>query len=426
MHTRTLLPGWIAGALCAAALQFAFLPYPLLDYVQDATSFPFLQTSITAIFCLLLIIAAGWIASAWTWGESLKDAIRTGAGAGLLAATVAYIFSGTTIAGVLGLEHLIDYGLRPAAEETYSTLLVQAIGYTSARMMEFLYLFMLCGLLCGVLGGLLGHASRLKMGSAPKTLPGRLKIWPGAYILLVGPLAIIVTAAALALLPGLMQEIIIKYNISSFPLPSAILSQPVGVQLGVMAFALGMVWPWLARWWKLRPRTCFTAFLAFLVGLGILAAGYVVITNVLTVGWNIVTTAGLVWPFLFYPLIALVYPIFGFLLGIWLVEKPPVPEEGEDPSAGLLDHTVTIFSMGLAGLFPFWILVSFSLMLAMGVIRFIPALTGETSDVSSVIAIIQPLVNMTTGFALNGLLLFVVIALILKGIVSFFSLPEAQ
>lgn len=418
MHTRTLLTGWIAGALCAAALHFVFLSEPLAQQTM--------QAAIAGVFCLLVIVAAGWIASAWTWKESLKDAVRAGAGAGLLAGTVAYIFSGTTIAGVLGLEPLISYGLKSAPEAVYSTLLVQAIGYTSARMMEFLYVFMLCSLLCGVLGGLLGFATNLKLGSQPKILPGRLMIWPAAFILVVAPLTVVVTAAVLVLLPGIMQDMIIKYNITSFPLPSAVLSQPISAQLGAMAFALGMVWPWIARWWKLRPRTCFTALLVFLAGLGILAIGYVAVTSVLQPALQIVSTIGMVWPFLFYPMLGFIFPIISFLLGWWLVEKPPVPEEGEITSAGLLDHTTTVFSMGLAGLFPIWILVSFSFMLVMGMIPFIPALTGEASDVSSVMEIIGPMVDIMGSFALNGLLILSLLGLILNGIVSFFSLPEAQ
>jgi hypothetical protein len=198
-----------------------------------------------------------------------------------------------------------------------------------------------------------------------------------------------------------------------------------------MAFGLGMVWPWLRRWFKLRPRTCFTTLLAFFAGIGILAAGYVMlqafqpVISLFSVG--VVNSILDIFPlFLGYSLYLVLSPVIGFLLGYWLVEKPPIPDAEFPPAAGWLDHGATALGMGLAGLFPLWILLSFVFTLYTGMMPFIPALSGESSTVASVSEIIDLMVRFDTSFATAGLAIFTVIALILMGIFSFFSLPEPQ
>jgi hypothetical protein len=198
-----------------------------------------------------------------------------------------------------------------------------------------------------------------------------------------------------------------------------------------MAFGLGMVWPWLRRWLKLRPRTCFSVLLAFFAGLGILAAGYMVVKAFQSV--MSLADAGIIrsildlFPLFFgYSLYLLLSPVVGFLLGYWLVEKPPAPDDETPPAASWLDHTATAIGMGLAGLFPIWILLSFAFTLSVGMIPFTPALTGGSSDVTSIAEIIGPMVDLEASFATTGLAILTVISLILMGIFSFFSLPEPQ
>jgi hypothetical protein len=132
---------------------------------------------------------------------------------------------------------------------------------------------------------------------------------------------------------------------------------PVGTQVGATAFGLGMVWPWLRRWLMLRPRTCFTTMLAFFAGIGIIAAGYVMlqafqpVISLFSVG--VVNSILDIFPlFLGYSLYLVLSPGIGFLLGYWLVEKPPIPDAEFPPAAGWLDHGATALGMGLAGLFP--------------------------------------------------------------------------
>jgi hypothetical protein len=427
-----MVSGLVAGALCAFVLRWVFLAEPLLGYLQSSLSMPPWEFLVGILICLLAVLAAGWLASDPGNKQTVRHTVRTGASAGLVASTVAYIFSGSIIAGISGLQPVIRFGLTPTTEATYTRLIVESTSYTSTRLIESLWVFTVCGLLLGALGGLLAYATQRQGGGAlTAPLPGRSMILPGAFLLIVAPLVIIVTVAVLALLPGTIQQAIIENQLSSFILPNALLYMPVGTQVGALAFGLGMVWPWLRRWLKLRPRTCFTTLLAFLAGIGVLVTGYVMFQSfkpmISLVTAGIVDSLGDVFLlFIGYSLYLVLSPVFGFLLGLWLVEKPPAPDPEFPPAAGWLDHAATALGMGLAGLFPLWILLSFAFTIVNGLIPFIPALSGDTSAATSVAEIIGFAVAFDSAAARASLAILTVIGLILIVVFSFFSLPEPQ
>jgi hypothetical protein len=81
------------------------------QYIAHWSNLPGWVSLLGPVFSTLVIIATAWIAAAWEWAKTPKQAIRIGAATGFLAAAAAYVLIGTTLAGLLGLEPMLKHGL---------------------------------------------------------------------------------------------------------------------------------------------------------------------------------------------------------------------------------------------------------------------------------------------------------------------------
>ncbi len=428
MHTRTIFCGIVAGLVCTAALHFTFMQAWPAKYISEWSSSPDWIVPLGFIFCSLIILMSGTLATAWGWKDTWRGSIQIGLAVGILASTVTYLLAGTVIASLLGIEPLLQFGLHQTSEEQLNRLMVNVVTGIPWRMQEILWAFMAAGALAGVAGSLLARSAQLRIGPAPKSLPGRLFTFPSMFLLMQAPIVIVATIAVLSILPDLVWKTITQYKITSFSFPQAILDLPVAIQLGIDAFGIGTILPWLRRWWVLRPRSCFSVISGLAAAGGIITIGYFLTSTVTSAHQfgQLIAFDGNEWllPLIYYAVVFFLPVIGGGILGWFAVEKPSLAKEGIVPAAYFLDYFASAIVSGLLATFLLWVVTSYALTLTLGVVNAIPALTGEASGAHSLNELVSNLITFETNVALSVWVMFSLIGLLLEGLISLASRPE--
>ena len=429
MQTRTILCGLTAGALCAFGYHMFFIQTWPAQYVDGWSSMPGWLSWLGVVFNALVILLAAWTAAAWEWKTTKKEAARVGAATGFIAALICYLFAGSLMAGLLGLEPMLKHGLFPISEMAITSLLLDVIDKTSGYTFLGLIALIALGLVCGIGGGLLAPLSELQLGSAPRQLPGRLVSLPSLFILFFTPLAMMVTQSMMpvwvkVLIDSMIETKHLSINLSLFS--NILLSAP---QTGFVAFGLGSAWPWLVRWWKLGSHSCFMVYLSLIAlastgyALYILAPEIARITSIIIMLFD-------GQPFLLfvaYFLLYLVLPLVGFfLLGLWLVEKPPALQDIAPTRAGLFHVLMASIWTGLVALAPAWLVVSFILNIIMGSISVLPFFAKNPEPHKTIIEILRLMIDTQVKYGLNALAFFVILGILTPSFFAFVSKDEQE
>lgn len=156
MNAKMYLTGVVGGILCSLALWFPlaeYLPSTLLNDWGAVNAN--LAWGLVSLSCLILL-ACGAVAARMSGTKSRVGASISGAVAGWVAAMMSYIMVGGAAAGVWGARPILEFGLRPAANQAqFIQLLVDSITGIYWWTMLALWGAMLLGLGLGALGGLL-------------------------------------------------------------------------------------------------------------------------------------------------------------------------------------------------------------------------------------------------------------------------------
>jgi len=165
-------------------------------------------------FCVLILLASGWICARWNWAETWQASIAAGASAGLLAGCLIYNFFGVFWFGVVGHAGILANAYSQVNEAQGTRIVVEALINTN----RLIYInFVWCVLACVALGMLGGFASAMidsqdRWGRSPRHPEGWLFRLPAYLLIFFGFVNLIITIAVMELLTDKLMNTLTQMN----------------------------------------------------------------------------------------------------------------------------------------------------------------------------------------------------------------------
>jgi len=258
MRFRIALSGIAAGAICVAALWFPCYmigPAAIVSdwpYAGEAALFPAWSFTAVIVFCGLVLFTFGWVAARWNWSATWRSSLLAGAGAGLIAGCLIFDFIGAFWFGLNGQEEVLRAYSTKLTELRGMVILINAITDTAMSLYLNFPVIVLVGVVLGALGGLASATDLNDFWGRPPREPSGWLFRLSAYSLVIfGVLNLIVTIAALTILPDILAKTIEEYDITRQVALPPVLIPFLGYLPGlIMIFVpLGITWGWTVRGW---------------------------------------------------------------------------------------------------------------------------------------------------------------------------------
>lgn len=170
MNLRVFLCGIAGGTLGSLALALPLYGVLPGDYTDDWPALSPALGRIGYVLAVLVTLATGHIAARWSWAGSVRDRIRTGALAGILASWIGFPVLGAAAAGVVGCGPMLR---QPALLDDQTAESLALLTTVCVRVVWYTYLtglaMTLAGTALGAMGGWSagwGHAGNF--GAAPR------------------------------------------------------------------------------------------------------------------------------------------------------------------------------------------------------------------------------------------------------------------
>lgn len=238
MNAKMYLAGIAGGILCSLALWIPlaeYLPSTLLNGWSTVSAG--LSRGLIFLTCLIILIC-GSVSARLSGTKSRLGAAIGGAVNGWIAAFISYVIVGGAAAGVWGARPILEFGLKPAADEAqFIQLLVDSVTGIHWWTMLALWGTMLSGLVLGAIGGWLA-------GPAGDSDPDMIPVYQVTAVsgMLTSGLMLIIETAVLTLLNQSTAQAAAKLNLVPAYSTTAIVAFPV-----ITTFLMMLVSLWL--WW---------------------------------------------------------------------------------------------------------------------------------------------------------------------------------